>query len=108
MSFADSQRRQVEGAVPPISEDPTVPAHLQNLLDLLEPRLVLRAADWGWAETYLTPYEDGMLLHVVDEGSIHLRIDGVWTKLYPTTFVGSADPDPSFGSDGDTYFQTVS
>lgn len=106
MAFTDSERKQVQGVIPPVSEVPTVPAHLQQLLDGFESRLVLRAQDWAWADAFVAPYEDGMLLHVQDVNELLFRVSGGWVKLYPTTYTGTAEPSPDLGADGDLYFLT--
>lgn len=107
MAFSDSRRRQIEAGIPPVTETPTVPAHLQGLVDKIEEHLVLRAPSWDWAEVYLVPYIDGMLLYIEDQGTLNLRREGAWYKIWPWSYNGVEPPPDSLGTDGDLYFQTV-
>lgn len=107
MAFTDSARSQFTAIVPDNPATPTVPAHLQSIVDAIESQVVLRAADWSDADTNIAPYEDGMILFVASEGELLFRISSAWKKLSPTNYTGTADPDPGLGADGDLYFQTA-
>lgn len=106
MAFTNSARDQFTAIVPDNPASPTVPAHLQSIVDAIESQVVLRAADWSDADTNIAPYEDGMILFVASEGELLFRISSSWKKLSPTSYTGNESPDPSLGSDGDLYFQT--
>lgn len=106
MAFTDSARSQFTAIVPDNPATPTVPAHLQDIVDAIEARVVLRADDWSDADTNIAPYQDGMLLYVANIGALFLRVNGAWVKLYPTNYTGTGAPDPALGADGDLYFQT--
>lgn len=108
MAFSDSARDQFPAIIPDDPATPTVPAHLQTIIDAVEAQVVLRADTWSWANTFLTPFEDGMLLYVEDVDELWARVDGEWRKLYPTTYTGTATPSDSLGADGDLYFQVDS
>lgn len=106
MAFGDSARKQVVAVIPAVTEEPTVPAHLQLLLDGFEARLVLRAEDWSWADAFIAPYEDGMLVFIEDVQELHFRVGTAWVKLFPTTYTGTTEPGSGLGADGDLYFMT--
>lgn len=107
MPFTDSDRKQFTAVVPTDPTSPTVPAHLQTIVDALESHVVLRAEDWSFADTFIAPYENGMILYVEDIDSLFLRAGGAWLKLHPTNYNGTAEPDSGLGADGDLYFQTL-
>lgn len=107
MAFTNSDRQQFIGIVPDDPAIPTVPAHLQVIVDAIEPQVVLRAADWADANTNLAPFEDGMVLFKEDDDSLHLRAGAAWVKLHPKQYTGTGEPSPALGDDGDLYFQTA-
>lgn len=107
MAFTDSDRKQFLAIVPDDPATPTVPAHLQAIVDAIEEHVVLHAADWSAADTNLTPYKNGMLVFVENPGALYLRLGGAWLKVYPTNYTGTGDPSPSLGVDGDLYFKTT-
>lgn len=107
MPFTDSARKQFPSIVPTNPTTPTIPIHLQGIVDAVEARVVLRAADFAYANTFLAPFEDGMLLYIVSLGEIHLRVAGAWKKISPTSYTGTGVPASALGADGDLYFQTA-
>lgn len=107
MAFTDSERSQFTGIVPDDPASPTVPAHLQDIVDAIETQVVLKAADWSFADTFIAPYVNGMLLAVESEGALYYRTGGAWQKIYPTNFTGTGTPSGSLGDNGDLYFQTA-
>jgi len=109
MAFTDSDRKQFLAIVPPATQTPTVPAHLQDIVDAIEERVVLFADDWSDADTNITPYTDGMLLYVADVAALFLRLGAAWTKVYPKSYTGTTLPTGDLGvgaADGDLYFKT--
>lgn len=106
MAFSDSARKQFTAVVPDNPAAPTVPAHLQAIVDAIEEHVVLYASDWSYADTFIAPYTNGMLLFVNNPGALYLRLGGSWLKVYPTHFTGTGAPSPDLGADGDLYFQT--
>lgn len=107
MPFTDSARKQFPAVVPDDPAQPTVPAHLQAIVDAIEEHVILYADDWSYADTFIAPYTNGMLLFVADPEALYLRLGGAWVKVYPTSFTGTGPPDPTLGADGDLYFQTA-
>lgn len=107
MAFTDSARKQFTAVVPDGPQQPTVPAHLQGIIDAVESQVVLKAATWVAADTDIAPYTDGMLLYVAEDSALYFRVGAAWSKLYPTSLSGTNAPDPALGSDGDLYFQTL-
>jgi hypothetical protein len=107
MPFSDSARKQFQAIVPDNPASPTVPAHLQGIVDAIEGRTVLRASTWSWANTFIAPFSDGMLVYIEDVDELHLRRNGAWVKIHPTSYSGTGEPSPSLGANGDLYFMTV-
>lgn len=107
MAFTDSARDQFLGIVPDDPTTPTVPLHLQAIVDAIESQVVLKAPDWNFADTFIVPYTNGMLLFVEDPGALYLRLAGSWFKVFPTNFSGDGNPPSSLGVDGDLYFRTT-
>ena len=107
MPFTDSARKQFPSIVPTNPTTPTIPIHLQGIVDAVEARVVLRAADWGYANTFLAPFQDGMMIYIEDIDELHLRVAGVFKKIYPTNYTGTGVPASALGADGDLYFQTA-
>jgi hypothetical protein len=107
MPFTDSTRKQFSQVVPTDPTTPTIPAHLQALVDEIEEKVVLVASDWSYANTFIAPYVDGMVLFVDDIGSLFLRVSGEWQKMHPTSFTGTGNPAAGLGDDGDLYFKTT-
>ena len=107
MPFTNSAREQFQAIVPDNPATPTVPAHLQAIIDAIETHTVLRADDWAWADTFIAPYADGMVVYIEDIDELHLRVAGAWRKLHPNTYTGTGEPSNGLGADGDLYFQTA-
>lgn len=104
MPFTNSGRGQLTSIVPTGATEPAVVAHLQNLVDLIEPRLVLRATTVAAANASLGTLQDGMfLVTTADPREVHVRMNGNWVKIYPTNYSGTGVPSNALGVDGDTY-----
>lgn len=107
MPFTDSARGQFSQIVPTDPTAPTVPAHLQNIVDQIEGQTVLRVADEAERDGGLTPLENGMIVYVSSINALFLRVNGVWQKMHPTHLTGTGTPSDVVGDDGDLYFQTA-
>jgi hypothetical protein len=107
MAFTNSERGQFVAIVPDNPATPTVPAHLQDIVDAVEEQVILKATDWAWADTFIAPYTNGMVIFVESEGALFLRVGGAWRKLSPTNYSGTTTPSPALGADGDLYFLTT-
>lgn len=107
MAFTNSARDQFVAVVPDNPATPTVPAHLQAIVDAIETQVVLKAADWSFADTFIAPYVDGMLLSIASPAGLYYRVDGAWEKIWPVNLTGTGDPAPGLGDDGDLYFKTA-
>lgn len=104
MPFTNSARGQLTAVVPTGATEPAVVAHLQNLVDLIEPRLVLRAASVAAANASLGTLQDGMFLETTSAPfELYARQNSAWVKIFPTNYSGTTVPSNSLGVDGDTY-----
>ncbi len=106
MPFVDSARKQFPAVIPTDPTTPTVPAHLTTIINAIEEQVVLYATDWSYADTFIAPYQNGMLIYINADEELHLRLGGAWMKIYPTNYTGTGTPSGALGSDGDLYFQT--
>jgi hypothetical protein len=90
------------------SDAPAVVSDLQRIVDLIEPRLVLRAASVSAATSSLGTLQDGMfLITTAAPIELYYRASSTWVKLAPTNYTGTALPASSLGIDGDTYDRYV-
>ena len=106
MPFTSSERGQFVDVVPTGPTTPTVPAHLQGLVDAIETHTNMRVATWDDAATFIAPYSPGMVLFVEEEEALFLRLTDRWEKLHPKNYTGTGTPPPELGDDGDLYVQT--
>lgn len=106
MPYTNSAKGQLTGIVPQGGNAPAVVADLQQIVDKVEPRLVLRAASVAAANASLGTLEDGMFLETTAAPfEFHSRQAGAWVKIWPTNYSGTAAPVAANFVVGDTYDQ---
>jgi hypothetical protein len=81
---------------------------LQQIVDKIEPRMVLRRASVAAANAGLGTLENGMFLVTTSAPyEIHFRANGAWVKVFPTNYSGTAAPVAANFAEGDTYDRYV-
>lgn len=105
MPFVDTARKQILAKLPTGTTSPTLVQHLADLFNAAETRFVLRYTDDADRTAKIGTPENGMITVLTTPGVVEVRLAGVWKRLYPTSYEGTAIPAPSLGVDGDTYFR---
>jgi len=111
MPFNDSARGVLQDVLGDDNADADYPVQIANIVNAIEPHLVLKAATLTSANSTLLPLVDGMLLLTTDAPKeIYFRDSTStspvgWRKVWPTTYNGTAAPAASLGVNNDVYFQ---
>jgi hypothetical protein len=108
MPFTDSTRHMVTGVLADTNEPADYPTQIANIVNAIEPRLVLTATNVGAATSLLTPLVEPMLLVTTQAPKeVYIRLDGAWKKIWPMAYTGPGAPASTLGASGDFYFQTA-
>ena len=106
MPFNDSTRGVIQDVLADDTEDADYPVQIAAIVNAIEPHLVLKAATVAAANATLTPLIEGMLLiTTAAPKEVYVRQGAAWTKIWPTTYAGTAAPAAGLGVNGDVYFQ---
>ena len=93
MPFNDSTRGVIQDVLPTDTENADFPVQIANIVNAIEPNLVLKATTVATANATLTPIVEGMLLVTTTcpRRSTSARA-GAWVKIWPTSYSGTAAP----------------
>jgi hypothetical protein len=106
MPFNDSARGVIQDVLADDSEDADYPVQIAAIVNAIEPHLVLTATTVASANATLTPLVEAMLLLTTTAPKeVYVRQGTGWTKIWPTTYAGTAAPAGTLGVNGDVYFQ---
>ena len=111
MPTGDSALGQLIDIVPVGTDSPTVPAHLQGIVDAIERQLVLRVATSGASvqASFDTVIPSGSqqngMLGVILAGTyagMYFRVAGTWVRIYGNDMIRivTSDPAPGDGQEG--------
>ena len=106
MPFNDSARGVIQDVLADDSESANYPVQIAAIVNAIEPNLVLKAATLATANATLGPFVEGMLLITTTvPKEVYVRQGAAWTKIWPTTYAGTAAPAAGLGVNGDIYLQ---
>jgi hypothetical protein len=106
MPFNDSSRGVIQDKLPTDTENADFPVQIADIVNAIEPNLVLKATTVAVADATLGPLVEGMvLITTTAPKSVYVRQGSTWVKIWPTTYVGTTIPASSLGVNGDVYYQ---
>lgn len=107
MAHTPSPLGQMPAVTPAYSDIPDARADFNLLATLVEKVTVMKFSTRQLRDTQFsssgTAIVDGMLTVITGVAEIDLRVAGVWKKIYPVTYTGTAVPSNSLGVPGDIY-----
>jgi hypothetical protein len=106
MAFNDSMRGVLQDVLPDDNESADFPFQIAQIVNAIEPNLVLKAGSVAAANTSLAPPAEGMVLvTTVAPKEVYVRQGTAWVKIYPNQYAGTTVPANTLGVNGDVYFQ---
>jgi hypothetical protein len=110
MPFTDSKRGVIQDVLADDNEPADYPKQIADIVNAIEPHLVIKAATVPIADATLAPFIEGMLLITTNAPKEIYRRDvtlSTWIKIFPTSYNGPATPANTLGANNDVYFQYV-
>ena len=106
MAFNNSSRGVLLSLLPTDAENADFPVQITDIVNKIEPNLVLKATTVATANALLSPLVEGMILVTTTAPKeVYVRQGSAWVKIWPTVYFGTTAPAASLGVNGDVYFQ---